>query len=87
MVLFSKERQVRHCQSYNSALHSGDSGKITILSLVEDVTERVAALEDVYRLAHHDTLTGLPEPAADALFVTAWAKRWPPPAGMGRAWR
>ena len=31
-----------------------------ILSLVEDVTERVAALQDVYRLAHHDTLTGLP---------------------------
>ena len=57
---YTKERQVRHCQWYNSALHSGDSGKITILSLVEDVTERVAALEDVYRLAHHDTLTGLP---------------------------
>jgi diguanylate cyclase (GGDEF)-like protein len=27
---------------------------------VEDVTERMTALEDVYRLAHHDTLTGLP---------------------------
>lgn len=56
----TKEGQVRHCQWYNSALHPKDSGKITILSLVEDVTERVAALEDVYRLAHHDTLTGLP---------------------------
>jgi diguanylate cyclase (GGDEF)-like protein len=27
---------------------------------VEDVTEQVAALDAVYRLAHHDTLTGLP---------------------------
>jgi diguanylate cyclase (GGDEF)-like protein len=56
----TKEREVRHCQWYNSALHPKDSSKVTILSLVEDVTERVAALEDVYRLAHHDTLTGLP---------------------------
>jgi PAS domain S-box-containing protein len=55
----TKEGQVRHCQWYNSALHPEDSSKVTILSLVEDVTERVAALEDVYRLAHHDTLTGL----------------------------
>ena len=36
------------------------SGNITILSLVEDITERVAAAEDVYRLAHDDILTGLP---------------------------
>jgi diguanylate cyclase (GGDEF)-like protein/PAS domain S-box-containing protein len=56
----TKEGQVRHCRWYNSALHPKDSGRITILSLVEDITERVAALEDVYRLAHHDTLTGLP---------------------------
>ena len=56
----TKERQVRHCHWYNSALHPKDSSDVTILSLVEDVTERVAALEDVYRLAHHDTLTGLP---------------------------
>ena len=55
----TKEGQVRHCQWYNSALHPQGSSKVTILSLVEDVTERVAALEDVYRLAHHDTLTGL----------------------------
>jgi diguanylate cyclase (GGDEF)-like protein len=57
---YTKGRQVRHCQWYNSALHPKGSGKVTILSLVEDVTERVAALENVYRLAHHDTLTGLP---------------------------
>jgi diguanylate cyclase (GGDEF)-like protein/PAS domain S-box-containing protein len=55
----TKDGEVRHCQWYNSAVHPKDSGKVTILSLVEDVTERVAALEDVYRLAHHDTLTGL----------------------------
>jgi diguanylate cyclase (GGDEF)-like protein/PAS domain S-box-containing protein len=57
---YTKQGQVRHCQWYNSALRSKDDGEITILSLVEDVTERVAALENVYRLAHHDTLTGLP---------------------------
>jgi diguanylate cyclase (GGDEF)-like protein/PAS domain S-box-containing protein len=56
----TKDRQVRHCQWYNSALRPEESGKLTILSLVEDVSDRVAALEDVYRLAHHDTLTGLP---------------------------
>jgi diguanylate cyclase (GGDEF)-like protein/PAS domain S-box-containing protein len=57
---YTKERQVRHCQWYNSALRLRDSGKVTILSLVEDITERVAAEEEVHRLAHHDTLTGLP---------------------------
>ena len=56
----TKERQVRHCRWYNSAIHNQGSRKITILSLVEDVTEQVAALENIYRLAHHDTLTGLP---------------------------
>jgi diguanylate cyclase (GGDEF)-like protein/PAS domain S-box-containing protein len=56
----TKDGQVRHCRWYNSALHPKDSGKIAILSLVEDVTEQVAALDAVYRLAHHDTLTGLP---------------------------
>jgi diguanylate cyclase (GGDEF)-like protein len=57
---YTKEGQVRHCRWYNSALHARDIGRITILSLVEDITERVNALEDVYHLAHHDTLTGLP---------------------------
>jgi diguanylate cyclase (GGDEF)-like protein/PAS domain S-box-containing protein len=57
---YTKERKVRHCRWYNSALHSADTGGIAILSLVEDVTEHVLALEDIYRLAHHDTLTGLP---------------------------
>jgi diguanylate cyclase (GGDEF)-like protein/PAS domain S-box-containing protein len=57
---YTKQRQVRHCQWYNSALHLKDSREITILSLVEDVTERVAAAEEVHRLAHYDSLTGLP---------------------------
>jgi diguanylate cyclase (GGDEF)-like protein/PAS domain S-box-containing protein len=56
---YTKDGKVRHCQWYNSALHDPD-GSITILSLIEDITDRVAALEDTYRLAHHDTLTGLP---------------------------
>ena len=57
---YTKDRHIRHCQWYNSTIHPKDSDETTILSLVEDVTEQVAALEDVYRLAHHDTLTGLP---------------------------
>ncbi len=57
---YTKQRQVRHCQWYNSALHAKDVGRITILSLVEDITERVNALDDVFHLAHHDILTGLP---------------------------
>lgn len=56
---YTKEGKVRHCQWYNSALHDPD-GSVTILSLIEDITERIVALEDIYRLAHHDTLTGLP---------------------------
>jgi PAS domain S-box-containing protein len=44
---YTKGRQGRHCQWYNLALHPKGSGKVTILSLVEDVTERVAALENV----------------------------------------
>jgi diguanylate cyclase (GGDEF)-like protein/PAS domain S-box-containing protein len=56
---YTKDGEVRHCQWYNSALHDID-GNIVILSLVEDITERILALEDVYRLAHYDTLTGLP---------------------------
>ena len=57
---YTKQRQVRHCQWYNSALHVKDSGEITILSLVEDVTEQVGAAADAHRLAHFDTLTELP---------------------------
>ena len=57
---YTKQGQVRHCQWYNSALQLKDSGEITILSLVEDITERVAATEEVHRLAHYDMLTGLP---------------------------
>ncbi len=56
----TKDRQVRHCHWYNSALRLEESGKLTILSLVEDVSDRVAALEDIYRLARYDNLTGLP---------------------------
>jgi diguanylate cyclase (GGDEF)-like protein/PAS domain S-box-containing protein len=56
----TKEGRVRHCRWYNSSLQSQNNCKIAILSLVEDITEQTAALEDVYRLAHHDTLTGLP---------------------------
>lgn len=55
----TKERNVRHCHWYSSALRDAND-KIVILSLIEDITERILAIEDIYRLAHHDTLTGLP---------------------------
>src|SRR5512144_691430 len=51
---YTKDGKVRHCQWYNSALHNM-MGKSSFC-LWFDITERVLALEDVYRLAHHDTL-------------------------------
>jgi diguanylate cyclase (GGDEF)-like protein/PAS domain S-box-containing protein len=50
----------RVCRWYNSALLSRDGGDVTVLSLVEDITELVEAEERIRHLAHHDALTGLP---------------------------
>ncbi len=48
-----------HCEWFNSAL-TGPHGQVTsILSLVEDVSVRVHATEQLRRVAQHDTLTGL----------------------------
>jgi diguanylate cyclase (GGDEF)-like protein len=51
---------LRVCRWYNSALLSENRGDLTVLSLVEDITELVEAEERIRRLAHHDVLTGLP---------------------------
>ena len=48
------------CRWYNSVLLSENEGDLTVLSLVEDITELVEAEERIRRLAHHDPLTGLP---------------------------
>jgi PAS domain S-box-containing protein len=52
--------EIRHCAWYSSAACPEDGGPRSALSLVEDITARVRALEEVKRLAHHDSLTGLP---------------------------
>ncbi|MBV8702737.1 MAG: EAL domain-containing protein, partial [Acetobacteraceae bacterium] len=57
---YTRQRRALYCHWYSSALHPEGNGKITVLSLVEDVTDQLATLDHVYRLAHHDTLTGLP---------------------------
>jgi diguanylate cyclase (GGDEF)-like protein/PAS domain S-box-containing protein len=58
---YNRNHDVRHCCFYASVVSTvGDSLLGTVLLLVEDVTERVVTLENIHRLAHHDTLTGLP---------------------------
>jgi diguanylate cyclase (GGDEF)-like protein/PAS domain S-box-containing protein len=55
-----RDRGTRHCCFYASIVRASDGAPPTMLLLVEDVTERMATLENIHRLAHHDTLTGLP---------------------------
>jgi diguanylate cyclase (GGDEF)-like protein len=57
---YNRDQDVRHCCLYASIVRAGGGAPTTMLLLVEDVTERLATLENVQRLAHHDTLTGLP---------------------------
>jgi diguanylate cyclase (GGDEF)-like protein/PAS domain S-box-containing protein len=57
----NRSHEVRHCCFYASVVSTAANGPPgTVLLLVEDVTERMATLENIHRLAHHDTLTGLP---------------------------
>jgi PAS domain S-box-containing protein len=58
----TRDGSPRVCRWYNSALLS-ETGDLTVLSLVEDITELVEAEERIRRLAHHDPLTGLPNRA------------------------
>jgi diguanylate cyclase (GGDEF)-like protein/PAS domain S-box-containing protein len=57
---YTRDGRLRVCRWYNSALLSDNSGELTMLSLVEDITELVEAEERIRHLAHHDPLTGLP---------------------------
>ena len=56
----TKQGEIRHCQFYASVVHGEENAFPTVLVLIEDITERVHADERIYRLAHHDLVTGLP---------------------------
>jgi len=53
-----------HCEWFNSALTDADGHVTSIMSLVEDVTARVAAESQLRWMATHDQLTGLRNRAA-----------------------
>ncbi len=55
-----KDGSTIHCEWFNSAL-TDRAGKVTsIMSLVQDVSARVQAAEQLRYIAEHDSLTGLP---------------------------
>jgi diguanylate cyclase (GGDEF)-like protein/PAS domain S-box-containing protein len=57
---YTRDGRLRVCRWYNSALLPENGGDLTMLTLVEDITELVEAEERIRHLAHHDPLTGLP---------------------------
>ena len=57
---YARDGKLRVCRWYNSALLPKNGGDLAVLSLVEDITELVEAEERSRHLAHHDSLTGLP---------------------------
>ena len=48
-----------HCEWFNSALTDDQGSVVSIMSLVQDVSERVLMLAQMRELAEHDSLTGL----------------------------
>jgi diguanylate cyclase (GGDEF)-like protein/PAS domain S-box-containing protein len=57
---YTKDRAIRHCCFHASIVRAGKGAPGTALLLVEDMTERLETQRNIHRLAHHDTLTGLP---------------------------
>jgi diguanylate cyclase (GGDEF)-like protein/PAS domain S-box-containing protein len=49
-----------HCDWYNTPLVDGSGQLVGFASLVQDVTERLNTERTIHYMAHHDTLTGLP---------------------------
>jgi diguanylate cyclase (GGDEF)-like protein/PAS domain S-box-containing protein len=59
----TKDGRVRFCRWYNSIVRTRGGDDFTVLSLIEDVTERRAAQERIRHLAERDPLTALPNRA------------------------
>jgi diguanylate cyclase (GGDEF)-like protein/PAS domain S-box-containing protein len=67
--------RVLHCEWFNSALTDASAKVVSIMSLVQDVSSRVQAAEQLRYMAEHDSLTGLPNRAALHTHVERALKR------------
>ena len=64
-----------HCEWFNSALTDDLGRVVSIMSLVQDVSERVQMVEQMRDLAEHDSLTGLLNRSAFRLQMERALKR------------
>ena len=55
-----KRGEIIHTEWYNTPLVDNDGKTIGVASLVQDITERLNTERTIHYMAHHDTLTGLP---------------------------
>ena len=55
-----KRGEIIHTEWYNTPLVDTDGRMVGVASLVQDITERLNTERTIHYMAHHDTLTGLP---------------------------
>ena len=55
-----KRGEIIHTEWYNTPLVDNEGVMIGVASLVQDITERLNTERTIHYMAHHDTLTGLP---------------------------
>ncbi len=55
-----KRGEIIHTEWYNTPLVDNEGIMIGVASLVQDITERLNTERTIHYMAHHDTLTGLP---------------------------
>src|SRR5687767_7279519 len=60
LVNVTRAGRTIHCEWYNAPLVDAHSHVIGFASLVQDVTERLNTERTIHYMAHHDSLTGLP---------------------------